>query len=488
MTYFLGIDLGTSSVKTCLIDQKGKIYSSFSEPYQINTYKENWAEQDPEVWWIATKKTIKGCLAQASNNIEVTGIGLSGQMHGLVMLDNSGEVIRPAIIWCDQRSQNQIHFLYNTLQRDIGKETLNAISPGFLLPSLMWIKDNEPYHYERIDKVMLPKDYIRYRITNEIGTDTTDGCGTLIFNSSERCWAEGMIRDLDLSMSIFPVCREPYEIAGYVTNRTAKETGLKVDIPVVFGGGDQPMQAVGNGIISAGTVSCTIGTGGQLFTPMNEPKYDKSFRTNTFCHVENWYLLGANLSAGLSLKWLMENVINEDDFNTLNHEISKIPPGSEKVIYLPYLNGDRTPNMDSKAKAIFFGLQLKHNRYHLARAVMEGVAFSMRESLDVFHTLNIPINQIIASGGILRSELWLQILADVFQRNIYRNLTKEPACLGAAIMAAIGTKEFNSVEEAVNEMVKMDNKSIEPKKENMLIYDEQFNVYKELYKRNKELF
>ncbi|WP_226670771.1 xylulokinase [Metabacillus litoralis] len=488
MSYFLGIDLGTSSVKTCLIDQKGKVLSSFSEPYQISTPNANWAEQDPDVWWIATKKTIQGCLAHARTSIEVTGIGLSGQMHGLVMVDKSGEVIRPAIIWCDQRSQDQINFLYETLPQDIGLETLNAISPGFLLPSLIWVKQHEPIHYERIDKVMLPKDFIRYRLTNEIGTDTTDGCGTLIFNPSERSWAKGIIRALDLDMSIFPVCREPYEIAGYVTSRAAKETGLKIKTPVVFGGGDQPMQAVGNGIISPGTVSCTIGTGGQLFSPISKPKYDENFRTNTFCHVRNWYLLGANLSAGLSLKWLMENVINEPDFTRLNDEVSKIPPGSEKVLYLPYLNGDRTPNMDPKAKAIFFGLQLKHNRYHLARAVMEGVAFSLRDSLEIFHTLQVPMSKIIASGGILRSELWLQILADVFQRNIYRNITKEPACLGAAIMAAVGTKKANSLEEAVNEMVKMDNKSIEPQNENSPIYEEQYMVYRHLYKQNQVLF
>ncbi|MBT2697606.1 xylulokinase [Bacillus sp. ISL-40] len=490
MKYLLGIDLGTSSVKTCLIDYTGTECFSDSEVYSINTPARNWAEQDPEEWWRATKKTIQHCLQKVGGyEVEITGISFSGQMHGLVILDKDKQVIRPAIIWCDQRSQQQIHSIHNKIQKEeVGRQTLNALSPGFLLPSLMWIKDHEPFNYEKIDKVVLPKDYIRYRITGEIGTDSTDACGTLIFNIERREWAEDLIKKLGINRNLFPLCREPYEIAGYVTRIAANETGLKLATPVVYGGGDQPMQAVGNGILSSGTISCTIGTGGQLFSPVNQPVHDRLYRTNTFCHVKNWYILGANLSAGLSLKWLMENILYITDFTKLNKETSKIPSGSEKLLFLPYLNGDRTPHMDANAKGMFFGLQLKHNRYHMLRAVMEGVAFSLRDSLEIFNELQIPVEQVIASGGFIQSDLWMQIVADVFQKSICTTLTKEHACKGAAIMAAVGTKVFNSMEEAVSEMVKKSDRLVEPNEKNGYVYNEQYELFKSLYIQNRELF
>ncbi|MGM0876758.1 MAG: xylulokinase [Bacillota bacterium] len=490
MKYLLGIDLGTSSVKTSVIDQDGIVCSSSSESYSIQTPFLNWAEQSPEDWWNATKKTIQHCLKMINGNKdEISGIGFSGQMHGLVMLDKKKQVIRPAIIWCDQRSQQQIQHIHSRVDKnEIGVKTLNALSPGFLLPSLLWIKENEPEKYEKIDKVVLPKDYIRYRLIGEIGTDTTDGSGTLAFNTANREWANDLIKELELDNSFFPTYHEPYEIAGTVTESASAETGLKAGTPVVFGGADQPMQAVGNGIITPGTISCTIGTGGQLLSPVDKPVYDYSFRTNTFCHVDSWYVLGANLSAGLSLKWLMQNILYEENYDKLNKEASRILPGSEKLLYLPYLNGDRTPHMDPNAKGMFFGLQLKHNRYHMTRAVMEGVVFSLRDSLEIFHTLQIPIHKVIASGGVVNSPLWLQILADIFQKEVYTTSTKEQACLGAAIMAGVGTGAFSSIEEAVGAMVKMSNHVIEPIKENMGVYSDQYELYKYLYIQNKKLF
>lgn len=490
MNYLLGIDLGTSSVKTCLIDYAGTVWASRSEPYSINSPARNMAEQNPEEWWLAAKQTIQYCLQKLEGSRgEITGIGFSGQMHGLVALDKDHQVIRPAIIWCDQRSQEQISSIYNIVHKDeLGRQTLNTLSPGFLLPSLMWIKENEPFHYEKIDKVVLPKDYIRYRLTGVIGTDATDACATLIFDTEKRKWAEELSKRLGIDTAIFPECHEPYEVAGYVTQSAADETGLTPGVPVVYGGGDQPMQAIGNGILSPGTISCTIGTGGQLFTPVNEPVYDRLFRTNTFCHTNNWYILGANLSAGLSLKWLMENILFEENMAELNAEAGKIPVGSDRLVYLPYLNGDRTPHLDPDAKGMFFGLQLKHNRYHMVRAVMEGVAFSLRDSLEIFNHLNVPVERVIASGGFIQSDLWMQIVADVFQKRISTTLTKEHACMGAAIMAAVGTNAYKSIEEAVKVMVKFSDREVEPNENNGKIYKERYELFKSLYIKNKELF
>lgn len=492
MACLMGIDLGTSSVKTMVMDYDGNILAADSEKYPIHTPRIGYAEQDPDIWWKATAKTIKKVLH--SPNVDcgrIKSIGLSGQMHGMVLIDKNGAVIRPAIIWCDQRSKAQVDYIYNKIGRsELGKLTLNPVATGFQTASFLWIKENEPENYEATYKVILPKDYIRFKLTGEISTDITDASSTLAFNTPEREWSEDLIKRLGMDIAKYPGCGLPTEIAGSVTEKASKETGLAKGTIVVLGGGDQPMQAVGNAIVEPGTVSSTIGTGGQIFTPVSEPVYDPMLRTHTFCNAVNgtWNIMGASLCAGLSLRWFGENVIGKSDFGDIDFEAEKLSPGSTGLIFLPYLTGERTPHLDPFARGVFFGLTLSHNHIHMARAIMEGVVFALRDSLEIFKALGIKTDKVIASGGGAKSKLWLKIQADVFGKEVYTTQTTEQACVGAAITAGVGAGVYSSVREACKSVVKLNEESILPEKEKTDIYEHYFQIYREIYLRNKDLF
>lgn len=490
--YFLGIDIGTSSVKAVVVDEEGTVVASAQRQYDILKPQLKYAEQDVEALWESTKLAIKEALAQKDGIAErIRAIGLSGQMHGLVLLDQRLKPVRNAIIWADQRSKKEIQQIYKIIpQEEYAKFTLNALSTGFLISSLMWVKQHETENFKRTFKVVLPKDYIRYRLCGEIGTDKSDASGTVIFDVAQRDWAWELIDKLGLAHNMFPVSRESYEVAGAVTSECERELGLKKGTPVVFGGGDTIMQLVGNGIIGPGILSSNIGTASQVSCALDQPLYDDKYRTNTFCHAREglWTIMGACLSGGGTLKWLKDSVLMMKDYDEMMELAQNVPPGSEGLLFLPYLSGQRTPHNDPDAKGIFLGLTLKHSREHLIRSVMEGVVFALKDSLEIFERLGIKFERVIASGGGARGRLFLQIQADVFGKEIYRSMHDEQACIGAAITAAVGVGFYPCFEEACKHMVHLHPEVTVPNKENHEIYQERFEAYRKMYLCNRDLF
>lgn len=488
----MGIDLGTSSVKAVIMDLEGNIIGLGQEGYDVQTPYPGYAEQDIELLWEATSRTIKQSILNGNiNPSDIKSIGLSGQMHGLVLLDKQMKPVRPAVIWADQRTKQQIDDIYNIIGVDeFRKTTLNSLSTGFFLCSLMWVRDNEPENYKKAYKAILPKDYIRYKLSGKLATDVTDASATLAFNTAERCWAFEIIEKIGIDTNLFSEYGEAYQVAGEIYQECAEETGLHCKTPVVYGGGDSLMHSVGNGIIRPGLISVNIGTAGQLSSAANSPVFDKQFRTNTFCHAKEdlWIIFGGHLNGGVVLKWLRDNYfphLSYKDFDSIAEEISA---GSEGTLFLPYLSGERTPYQDPSAKGIFFGMALRHTYKHMIRAVMEGVILAMRLSLEIFKELNLPIELVTASGGGARSGIWLQMQADIFHKPIYTVAGKEEACTGAAIVAGVGVHLYQSIEQACSVVVKYNQKVTLPDQEHVKIYDEAFERYKLLYQNNKNLF
>lgn len=492
MSILLGIDIGTSSVKSMLMDVEGRMLGFSQIEYEISMTSPGYAEQDPEVWWELTCRTIALALDQAGIEANrITGIGLSGQMHGLVALDQGGKVVRPAIIWCDQRTTTEKNVIENMFTREqLGELIQNPAATGFQLLSLMWMKENEPDQYRRIRHVILPKDYVRYRLTGEIAGDTTDASSTSAYHVKEKRWSTELLERISIDPAMFPQVGEPWEISGMVTSHAAIESRLHEGTAVVYGGADQAMQAIGNGIITPGTISCTIGTGGQLFAPTTTPIYDSLLRTHTYVHAvpNRWYLLGASMSAGLSLKWLAGQVLRRTDYLELDQLAEKISAGSEGLIFLPYLNGVRTPHMNPHATGMLFGLTLNHSDAHLVRSVLEGVGYSMRDSLEIFKSIGVNMDRIIISGGGAKSRLWKQILADILGSKVYTSTMKEQACFGAAMMAGVGVGAYSSIESACASIVRIHEQPITPVVENIEIYESRYRVYQQLYQNNRELF
>jgi len=494
MDYLLGIDIGTSGTKGVLMNKKGKIYAQAGREYSMDMPQPDWAEQNPEMWWEATIQVIREVIKKSEvNSQQIRGIGLSGQMHGTVFLDKDLQPFRPAIIWADQRSSSQCEFIY----QKIGKERLaeltgNPIATGFMCSTLLWIKENQPEEFNQIYKVILAKDYIRYKLTGKLGAEVTDASSTLLLDIKRRCWSEELLDILGLPLKILPEeVHESQEVAGYLHAEAARDTRLLEGIPVVYGGGDQSMQAVGNGVIKPGILSSTIGTGGQLFITLEKFTHDPKLRIHTFCHAlpDTYHLQGAILSAGLSLKWLRENILHtSDSYHIFDEEVDKIRAGSEGIIFLPYLLGERSPYMNPEAKGVFFGLSLKHHRVHLIKAVMEGVVFALRDCLEVFEELGIKIEQVIASGGGAKSRVWRQIQADVFNKEISMTQSIEQAVMGAAILAGVGVGIYKNTEDGCRKVVKLKEEKIKPIPENVDIYNQQFKIYQSLYQDLKEDF
>lgn len=488
----MGIDLGTSSVKAIVMNVKGDVIAQAQESYSIQVPEIGYAEQSPNVWWSATVNVLRAIVEKEHvDPALIGGIGLSGQMHGLVMVDDKGEVIRPAIIWSDQRSKAQVKKINQLIKQEKAIHSMmNSVSTGFAISSLLWVKENEPENYAKADTILLPKDYIRYRLTGELAVEATDASSTLAFDIAKRTWATSLINKLGIKEDVFPSCYEPYEVAGEITTCAAEETGLQKGTPVVFGGGDQFMQAVGNGIVFPSIVSSNIGTGGQIAVMVDKPVYDPQLRTNTFCHIQSntWNIQGSSLNSGLSLGWLKSNILRENSFQTLTNMAEAIVPGSEGLIFLPYLTGERTPHLDPNAKGIFFGLTLKHRDDHLVRAVMEGVIYSLRDSLEIIESLDIQADRVIASGGGAKSRLWLQMQADIFNKPVYTTTTNEEACVGAAIIAGVGVGIYPSIEEACKNLISFRPEIVEPIQENVKVYSHYYELFKELYKRNQDLF
>ena len=491
MSLLMGIDLGTSSIKTIVMTQDGEILSIANRTYEINSPHLGWAEQDPEEWWRCTLDCISELFSTKQFSSEdIAGIGFSGQMHGTVLLGKDNRLLRPAIIWCDQRTRQEVDDINIIIGRDkLGKHTMSAASCGFQFPVLLWIKRNEPDIYDSIDKVILPKDYIRFRLTGEVASEITDASGTALYDTVNRTWSYPIIKQIGLKPEIFPTVGNPHEVAGFVTAGAAEESGLYKGTLVAFGGGDQQMHSIGNGLVDTGVTGINIGTGGQVCTTSPTPEYDKMLRIHTFASAvpNKWNIMGALLNAGLSLKWLANQIIECSDFSMINEKAVKIRPGSEGLLFLPYLSGVRTPYMDSEARGVFLGLTLQHDRFHLVRSVMEGVAFALKETIDVFNEINVKADTMLASGGGAKSSLWLSILANVFGSEIKTVAVTEQACLGAAIIAGVAGGVYTSVSDGCIQAVRYDDNVVEPDPVNIRIYSDYYDAYKQIYLRNKEL-
>jgi xylulokinase len=486
MEYLLGIDIGTSAAKALLINESGEVTALAGEEYQIDTPRPGWAEQDPDTWWDAAKLSICKVLRRSSVNPQrISGIGLSGQMHGTVLLGKDLRVIRPAIIWADQRTKRQCDQIYANIGRErLIRITANPVAPGFMAPTLLWIRENEPKKFEATDKVLLPADYVRFRLCGKVCTDATNASSSLLFDTRQRHWSAELLEELGLPSGVFPPVIESTAVAGRVTRQAALETGLAEGTPVVTGGGDQPIAAVGNGVIAPGNLLSTIGTGGQLFGPLDEVIVDPQLRIHTFCHVlpGKWFLMGAILSAGLCLRWFRDNF--GGSYAELDREAATIPVGSDGLLFLPYLIGERTPHMDPNARGMFFGLSLCHSRAHLIRAIMEGVVLAMRDSLEIMRKLGTEPHRLIASGGGARSALWRQIQADVYNMELTTAEVPEQAAFGAALVAGVGTGVYESVETACQKTITYSSPTY-PIQENVRRYQEYYQVFKGLYPKLK---
>ena len=485
MRYLLGIDLGTQSVKILLLQEDGHVLGTSNGDYPILTPSIGYAEQEPSSWWLAAVGAIKRLINETGiDTHDIAAIGLSGQMHGMVPLDRAGEVVRPAIIWCDHRASEYVDYVYRVMgKEEFSRITLNPLSPGFQVATLLWMRDHEPDNYLRLATVVLPKDYVRYRLTGSLGSELTDASSTLVFDTSARCWSKKVIETLGLDISHFPILSDPLDVVGGISVEAAKETGLISGTPVIAGGSDQPMQAIGNGVITPGTVSITTGTGGQLFSVVNRPVYNPELNTHTFCNVlpETWYVMAATLSAGLSLSWYAASIAHVQDFALLNAEAAEVAPGSEGLFFLPYLSGERTPHFDPEARALFYGLTLRHSRGHLTRSIMEGVAYSYRDCLSLLEKLGIQADRIIGSGGGARSQLWLQIQSDVLGREIRTTGVSEQASLGAALSAGVGVGMFPNISEACARLVRGEEQVVHPNPERSKVYDRCYPIYRDLY-------
>lgn len=489
--YYIGIDLGTSSVRAYLTDLGGQ-GTAAGQTYDVLIPRNGYAEQDPENWYDCVCSCIRCVLEKTGvSPAEVRALSFSGQMHGMVALDGDGRLVNDAVIWMDQRSGEAIREIYDKLGEDfVTANTQNRIAAGFLLSTLYWFKTRRPDRYARIRRVMLPKDYIKYRLTGRVVTDHSDAAGSLAFDNARLAWSTPLLEGLGIDPGLFPECLPSTAVVGCVTAEAARRTGLCEGTLVVNGGADQCMMAVGNGIVEDGIVASNIGTAGQISTTVRRPAYDPRLRTNTFAHAieGRWNLMGACLNSGISLKWIAKQVLGEEDYDEVNRTVAASPIGGNGLFFLPYLTGERTPHMDSLAKGVFFGLTPAHDKAALERAVMEGVVFALKDCLGILRELGIPCERIIAAGGGARSDVWLQMQADIFDLPVLRSASDEQACLGAAITAAIGEGAFENYEEACVRCLKKPERVFEPQRDNVRIYERMYPVYREIYQANKHIF
>lgn len=493
MAYYLGIDLGTTGLKTALVDPSGTILGKGYQEYPIETPLPGYAQQSPEDWWQALKKALAEATASLGPAVDqIAGIGLSGQMHGSVFLDAHKQLLCPAIVWCDQRSVDDLKYIQSQVSREeLCQWVQNPVATGFQVCSLLWMRRVHPELYEKARYLLLPKDYIRYRLTGEIGTEATDACSTLLFDCVKRDWSHALLERLAIDPSMLPDARHhSCEPAGTLLPSVAAELGLSPDTTVAYGGGDQPMQAIGNGVVTPGDALVTLGTGGQIFIPTALPKPDPTLRSHMFCHAEPdvWYSLGAILNCCLAQNWFFDKVLGESDYSKMHQLAAQVPPGSDGLFFLPYLTGERTPHMNPDAKGIFWGMTLHHDRATMVHAVIEGIGFALLDALNSIVSPEQTINRLIVTGGGAHSALWKQILADLFGRPIYTTNTEEEACIGAAACAMVSCGEYASLSEACRTIVRTGAVPTAPIMENHSIYRERLSVFHQIYQANAALF
>jgi xylulokinase len=443
-----------------------------------------WAEQDPDDWWRAAQAAIRGVLTQTGiSPAFVRGIGLSGQMHGLTLLDEHNAVIRPALIWCDQRSQPQVDFINVKVGKDKVLEwTANPVLTGFTLPKLLWVRDHEPANYARIRKMLLPKDYIRFKLTGEFASEVSDASGTALFDVVNRRWSYDFADALGIDRAILPKVYESSEVTGAISPEASAVTGLAAGTPVVGGGGDQAASAVGNGIVEAGIVSCTLGTSGVVFAHMEKVQYDPAGRVHTFCHAVpgKWHVMGVTQGAGLSLQWFRNQLAPGVSYDALMDEAARAKPGCDGLYWLPYLMGERTPHLDATIRGGWIGLTARHTRADLIRSLIEGVSYSQKDGLDIIEALGIEISSVRASGGGANSPFWRQILADVFDKRVVTLASQEGSAYGAALLALVGTGEFASVPEVCAAVIR-EQDSVLPHADEAAVYRAGHKTYQALY-------
>lgn len=488
-TYLIGIDVGTSGTKCVLFDTDGNALFSVTEEYPLYQPHNGWAEQNPEDWWNAAKTALKKVCENAQDG-EIAGIGLSGQMHSLVLLDNDNNVIRPAILWCDQRTSAECEEIENIIGHDrLIEITANPALPGFTASKIMWVKKNEPENFSKIEHILLAKDYIRFMLTGEYATEVSDASGMQLLDVVNRCWSEEVCQKLEVKMEWLAKVYESCEITGKVSSECASLTGLPTGIPVAGGGGDNACAAIGTGVCKDGKAFTTIGTSGVVFAHTSKPIIDPKGRIHTFCAAVpgEWHVMGVTQAAGLSLNWFRNNLASDVSYAQIDDECEKLPIGSDKLIYLPYLMGERTPILDSDARGIFFGLSAMHTKFHMARSVIEGVSYSLYSCLEVLDEVGIETDDMALCGGGGKSVFWHKMITDVYGINVKTMLSNEGASLGAAILGGVAAGVYSSVEDGCQKAVK-EKGSISPDSEQHKEYMKYYKVYKEIYPSIKNCF
>ena len=482
---FLGIDIGTGGSRAVLIDQNGKVVAGATvEHVPFASPQIGWAEQTPDDWWRAAAAAIRAVVRSENVRAEEIGaIGLSGQMHGSVLLDESDSVLRPALLWCDQRTDRQCDEITAKLGAEKVIELVsNPAVTGFTLPKLLWVRENEPEIWQRLRAVLLPKDYVRLKLSGDKASDVADSSGTLLFDVPNRRWSDEMLAAFEIGRSLMPTVFESIEITGTVSAEGAGETGLIKGTPIVAGAGDNAAGAVGMGIVAPGMASATIGTSGVFFAVTEKPAFDAKGRIHTLCHAipNRWHNTGVTQGAGLSFRWFRDNLSAGESYEELTEAAAAAPTGSDGAMWLPYLMGERTPHLDPHARAAFVGITASHTRAHLCRAVLEGVAFSLRDSLEIFRELGAEMSAIRLGGGGARSKLWRQIQADVYSRTVELIDVDEGAALGAAILAGVGAGAWKTVDEACEKTIRVAER-IEPDPDSAKVLDRNYEAYKTLY-------
>lgn len=484
MSHVLGLDVSTTATKAVLLDATGTVRGIGTATYDYDTPADLWTEQDPRLWWDAAMKAINQVVERAGISVsEIEAIGLTGQMHGAVLLDGTGDVVRPAILWNDQRTQAECE----EIRTRVGRDRLIAITgndalTGFTAPKLLWVRNNEPHNWQRVAHILLPKDYVRYRLTGELAVDVAGGSGTILFDLARRTWSPDVLSLLDIDPDLLPPTHEGPEVTGVVSGEASEALGIPSGTPVTGGGGDQSANAVGVGAVTPGVVALSLGTSGVVFATTDGPRIEPEGRVHSFCHAVpgRWHMMGVMLSAAGSLRWFRDALAAGRTFDDLVSGAGEVSPGSEDLLFLPYLTGERTPHPDPYARGAFVGLTVRHDLRHLTRSVLEGVSFGLRDGLDLMIGAGLPApTQIRASGGGIRSALWRQILADVLEAEIATVNTEEGAAFGAALLATVGAGWFDTVEDACDSMV-ISRTMAEP--------SGSVSTYRELHERYKALY
>lgn len=493
MPYLLGLDVGTTSAKTLICDERGRVLATATSEYPLFSPFPLWSEQNPADWWRGAREALRAVVKQAGvETKQIAGLGLTGQMHGAVFLDGSGEVIRPALLWNDQRTAAECQ----EITERVGAARLielagNPALTGFQAPKILWLRNHEPQNYARLAQVLLPKDYIRLLLTGVSAADVSDAAGTLLLDLQTRDWSDEILNRLDVPRTWLPHVYEGPEVTGKLLPKVATALGLPDGLPVVAGGGDNAAAAIGTGVVQAGVVSSSLGTSGVLFAHAENIALDPQGRLHTFCHTVpgKYHLMAVTLSAGGSFRWLRD-ILRESAgpgvaYDELTAAAAKVPSGSEGLVFLPYLTGERTPHLDPLARGAFIGLTARHGQAHLVRAVMEGVVFSLRDGLEIMRGLGLPLGQIRATGGGGRSPLWRQMQADIYGAEVATLTAEEGPAYGAALLAGVGAGLFSDVREAVSQCVAVASLT-KPDPSTQERYEKVYAVYQGLYAQLRE--